>query len=120
VRELLLFAAAMALLSACSAISTGGDIDQVQINSDPPGVKAHTSFGQTCTTPCTITVSRNDEFMVFYEAPGYVPTEVPVITKSVTGVAAITRSLILGVADNHVPNPVYAQMVPAALASGQH
>jgi hypothetical protein len=64
-------------------------------------------------------VLRNDEFMVFYQAPGYIPMEVPVITKTVTGTAAIARSLILGVADNHVPNPVYAQMVPV-LVSSQH
>ena len=118
-RRVLLAVAAMAFLSACSAITAGGETDQVQINSEPPGVKAHTSLGQPCTTPCTITVLRNDEFMVFYEAPGYRPMEVPVITKTVTGVAAIARSLMLGVADNHVPNPVYAQMVPASVC-GQH
>jgi hypothetical protein len=58
-------------------------------------------------------VLRNDEFMVFYEAPGYMP----VITKAVTGAAAIARRYMLGVADNHVPNPVYAQMVPALVSS---
>jgi hypothetical protein len=118
-RRVLWAVTAMSFLSACSAISAGGETDQVQINSDPPGVKAHTSLGQSCTTPCTITVWRNDEFMVFYEAPGYMPMEVPVITKSVIGVAAIARSLILGVAGNHVPNPVYTQLVPA-LVSSQH
>jgi len=92
-------------------------MDQIQINSDPPGAKAHTSLGQTCTTPCTITVSRNDEFMVFYETPGYMPIEVPVITKTVTGVAYVTRSLVLGIADSHVPNPVYARMVPVSVSS---
>ncbi len=55
--------------------------------------------------------------MVFYEAPGYMPMEVPVITKTVTGVAYITQSLILGIADNHVPNPVYARMVPVLVSS---
>jgi hypothetical protein len=45
------------------------------------------------------------------------PIEVPVITKTVTGVAYITRSLILGIADNHVPNPVYARMVPVLMSS---
>jgi hypothetical protein len=116
-RRVLLAATAMAFLSACSAISDGGAMDQIQINSDPPGAKAHTSLGQTCTTPCTITVSRNDEFMVFYEAPGYMPIEVPVITKTVTGVAYVTRSLVLGIADSHVPNPVYARMVPVSVSS---
>jgi hypothetical protein len=118
-RGVLLAVAAMAFLSACSALSVESVVDRVQINSDPPGVKAHTSLGQTCTTPCTITVLRNDEFMVFYQAPGYRPMEVPVLTKAVTGVAAIARSYMLGIADNHVPNPVYAQMVPV-LVSSQH
>jgi hypothetical protein len=116
-RRVLLAVAAMASLSACSAITDGEVIDQVQINSDPPGVKVTTSLGQTCTTPCTITVLRNDEFIVFYQAPGYRPMEVPVLTKSVTSVAAIARNFMRGIADNHVPNPVYAQMMPAGVSA---
>jgi hypothetical protein len=60
---------------------------------------------------------RNDEFIVFYEAPGYRPMEVPVFTKAVTGVAATARSYMLGIADSHVPNPVYVQMVPVLVPS---
>src|SRR6266498_3289849 len=57
-------------LAGCATV-TRGTTSQVQIQSDPPGALAHTSTGFSCTTPCTITIPRKDEFSVVFSKPGY-------------------------------------------------
>ena len=111
-----------AALSGCATI-TRGTIDQVQIHSTPDGAHATTSIGQSCTTPCTLTVSRKDEFTVHYEMDGYQPQDVDVKTQVAgAGAAGFAGNVILGGiigmgADaatgatlEHVPNPVNADL----------
>jgi hypothetical protein len=83
----------------------------VQIESEPPGAEARTSGGQTCRTPCALAVPMAD-FTVTYTLTGYQPQTVPV------KFAAPDRSIDseLGSAPPPVvdPNPVYAELQPAA------
>ena len=58
-------------LSGCATI-TWGTTDQLQIVSDPSGADVRTSMGPTCITPCTLQVSRKDEFTVIISKPGFI------------------------------------------------
>jgi PEGA domain len=126
----ILFAAAavagLALTLAGCATITRGTTSQVQIQSEPPGALAQTSTGFSCTTPCTITVPRKDEFSVVFSKPGYRDETVDVKTQIAgAGAAGFAGNVILGGiigmgADaatgatlEHVPNPVSVTLVPA-------
>ena len=43
------------------------------IESNPAGAQAQTSFGKTCTTPCTMQVGESSDFTVAFTLAGYVP-----------------------------------------------
>ena len=105
-------------LSGCATI-TRGTSDQVQIISEPSGADARSSMGQTCVTPCTLQVSRKDEFTVTVSKPGFSEESVEVKTQVAgSGVAGFAGNVLLGGvigmgADaytgatlEHVPNPV--------------
>ena len=124
--------AALAALSlgGCATI-TRGTSDQIQITSEPSGVRATTSMGYSCTTPCSLTVSRKDEFVVKFEQAGYEPQEIPVKTEIAgTGAAGFAGNIVVGgivgmAADaatgatlEHIPNPVHADLAPVAVAPG--
>ena len=72
--------AAGLLLSGCATI-TRGTSNQVQIISDPSGADVRTSINQSCRTPCTLTVSRKDEFFVTVSKEGYSDETVQVRTQ---------------------------------------
>jgi hypothetical protein len=88
------------------------------IESDPPGADAKTSFGPSCRTPCMIPVPADREFTVNYSLNGYVPQVVPVRPRSgpdaTLDVAGGVGSDSYGVQPELAPNPVYAQLQPAA------
>lgn len=117
------FAAAIAL-GGCATI-TRGTTDQIQIHSSPDGARATTSLGQSCQTPCTLTVSRKDEFTVHFDKDGFSPQDVDVKTQVAgTGAAGFAGNIVFGGligmgADaatgatlEHVPNPVNADLAP--------
>jgi hypothetical protein len=114
-------------LGGCATI-TRGISDQIQITSEPSGVRATTSMGHSCTTPCTLTVSRKDEFTVKFEQAGYETQEVPVKTGVAgAGAAGFAGNIVIGgvvgmAADaatgatlEHIPNPVHADLQPIAV-----
>jgi hypothetical protein len=43
------------------------------IESNPGGAQAKTSFGKTCTTPCTMQVGEGNDFTVTFTLDGYMP-----------------------------------------------
>jgi hypothetical protein len=51
------------------------------IESNPGGAQAKTSFGQTCTTPCTMLIGESSDFTVTFTMPGYVSQTLPVHAK---------------------------------------
>lgn len=120
---------AAALLCAGCGTITRGTTEQLQILSEPPGAEARTSLGHQCETPCTITISRKDEFNVSIEKDGFQRAQVPVITEvSGAGGAAFAGNILLGgvvgmgadavtgAAYNHTPNPVFVTLKPLKAA----
>jgi hypothetical protein len=116
--RIFLIAASFAALTGCATL-TRGTTDQIQILSDPPDAVVTTSLGHSCRTPCTLTVSRKDEFTVAIEKEGYGRAQVPVITEIAgAGGAAFAGNILLGgvvgmgadaatgAAYSHTPNPV--------------
>lgn len=111
--------AVLALAVANCATVTRGTTSQVQIVSEPAEAEARTSLGHTCTTPCTIEVSRKSEFSVVVKKDGYADATVPVQTRVAgSGAAGFVGNVLLGgvvgmAADaatgatlEHYPNPV--------------
>lgn len=112
-------------LAGCATVTRGTN-SQVQIQSDPPGADVRTSTGFTCTTPCTMTVGRKDEFSVSFSKAGYEPEQVDLKTRIAgDGAAAgIVGNAILGgvigmAADaasgatlEHTPNPLKVILYP--------
>lgn len=83
----------------------------IQFESEPAGAEAKTSTGQTCRTPCALSVASSD-FTVSFALPGYQPQTVPVKITQVneppdpnTGETPAARL---------APNPVYVELQPAA------
>jgi hypothetical protein len=127
-RRILLIALAVASLGGCATV-TRGTTNNVQIVSEPNGASARTSFGHQCTTPCTLSVSRKDEFSVVVSAPGYEEQRVDVKTKLAgTGAAGFAGNIVAGgvvgmVVDastgatlEHSPNPITVKLRPLAAA----
>ena len=122
--KLLVCVAAGMAVSGCATI-TRGTTDQVQIISDPSGADVRSSMGPTCITPCTLQVSRKDEFTVTISKPGFVEENVPVKTQVAgSGAAGFAGNVLIGGiigmgADaytgatlEHVPNPVSVTLRP--------
>ncbi len=112
------------LLGGCATI-TRGTTDQLQIISDPPQADVHTSLNQQCVTPCTIQVSRSDQFAVVFSKPGYEDQTINVTTKIAgAGAAGFAGNLLVGgivgmgvdaatgATLEHVPSPVSATLRP--------
>jgi len=57
-------------LGACANLPSGS-MNAVRFVSDPPGARVTTSFGATCTTPCTLQAPRADDFAAAFELPGH-------------------------------------------------
>lgn len=106
-----------AWLGGCATIDRGAT-DQVHLLSEPAGAKATASFGASCVTPCSLDVSRRDEFSVTIEKAGYEPRRVVVTTRPTavgvgdfmenvtTAGAGMVVDAATGAALEHVPNPV--------------
>jgi len=116
---------AIAVLCAGCSTVTRGVTSQVQVVSNPSGATAHTSMGYQCMTPCTIQVSRKDEFTVTVSKAGYHSAEMPVRTQLAgAGAAGFAGNVILGgvvgmgvdaatgATLEHFPNPVNVTLTP--------
>ena len=95
-------------LAACSLslpsfdmFKSGPSTEVLRIESEPPGADARTSQGQTCRTPCELTLAPEAEFAVTVQLAGYQPQTLPV--------------RVDGKGDNKLqPNPLYVELQPAA------
>jgi hypothetical protein len=74
----------------------------LRVESEPPGADARTSQGQTCRTPCELTVPTEGELAVTVEMTGYQPQTLPVRPEGRGGDSRLQ------------PNPVYVELQPAA------
>jgi hypothetical protein len=75
----------------------------LRIESEPPGADARTSQGQTCRTPCELSVPASSELAVTVAMNGYQPQTLPVRVEGAGG--GDTRLQ---------PNPLYVELQPAA------
>jgi len=114
-RRAIAIALAGASLAGCSSFSMGDYFKstpptiQVQLESNPPGADATTSLGPGCKTPCSVSVAAPDAgFSVNYTLNKFEPATVPV---KVIRNPADFGSPATTVTD---PNPVYAELQPAA------
>jgi hypothetical protein len=74
----------------------------LRIESEPPGADARTSQGQTCRTPCELSVPTDSELAVTVQMSGYQPQTLPVHADGKGGDMRLQ------------PNPVYVELQPAA------
>lgn len=81
-RRALAVAIAGLSVASCSSTSTPSYFNAFKqkptttlllIESNPAGARAQTSFGKTCTTPCTMQVGESSDFTVTFALAGYVP-----------------------------------------------
>jgi hypothetical protein len=93
-------------LAACSMSMPSFDFSKsdpttqvLRIESEPPGADARTSQGQTCRTPCELTVPSDNELAVTVQMTGSQPQTLPVRADGKGGLQ---------------PNPVYVELLPAA------
>ncbi len=82
----------------------------VQLQSDPPGAEAKTSVGQSCKTPCAVSVPADKDFSVTFALAGYQPQTVPVQVTRAEALTGETSETIL------TPNPVAVELEPAPKA----
>ena len=97
------------LLSACSMsmpsfdfLKSGPATEILRIESEPPGADARTSQGQTCRTPCELSVPASSELAVTVALTGYQPQTLPVRVENGGGDTRLA------------PNPLYVELQPAA------
>jgi hypothetical protein len=112
-------------LSGCATVINGTS-QKYQIRSDPEGALATLSNGQTCTTPCELSLKRRHDLRIDFERDGYEPAYV--LVQSRTG-GALAGNLLLGGlvgglvdssngASNHLhPRPLHLRMVPVGSGS---
>ncbi len=101
-------------LAGCSSFSmpemfkSPPPVVTVQLESLPPGAEARTSTGQSCKTPCSVSLSAENTFTVTFSLPKY---------QSETVQAQVIRDPANPGATVD-PNPVYAELQPAAPTKG--
>jgi len=99
-------------LAACSMsmpsldfFKSGAATEVLRVESEPPGADARTSQGQSCRTPCELTVPSGGEMSVSYALNGYQPMTLQVRPESPSqtyGEGGVRLQ----------PNPVYAELQP--------
>ncbi|TYC56097.1 PEGA domain-containing protein [Rhodobacterales bacterium] len=112
-------------LSGCASV-TRGTTETVVIHASPEGAQIATNIGLTCnTSPCSLQVSRKQEFEVTVSKEGYKTQKVHVSTQVAPGgVAGLAGNVIIGgvigigvdsvtgATLDHLPNPVLVELIP--------
>jgi hypothetical protein len=95
------------MLAACSATMPNLNLDFMKsvpqaetlaIESEPPGAEAKTSLGQSCLTPCQLSVQPGSEFSVMLALKGYQSQTVSVRAEGATAPPRLR------------PNPVHVDL----------
>jgi hypothetical protein len=102
-------------LAACSTSMPSMDFfkstpptEVLRVESEPPGADARTSQGQSCRTPCELTVQSGGEMTVSFALNGYQPQTVQVRPDVAAASSSYSDS---GSTSNRLqPNPVYAEL----------
>jgi hypothetical protein len=118
--------AALAVGLAGCATATRGTNETVIVYASPKGAQIATSVGLTCnTSPCSLQVSRKQEFSVTVTKDGYQTQTIHVGTKVAPGgVAGMAGNVLIGgvigvgvdsvsgATLDHSPNPVLVELIP--------
>lgn len=113
-RRVFVVAVAGVGLAGCSSFSFDSlkpapPMVQVPVESLPPGAEARASNGQTCKTPCTLNVPAGEAgFSVTFTMNKFQPATVPVQVIYSPGDLTTPASTTIE------PNPVFAELKPAA------
>jgi len=111
-RNIVIVAAGLGL-AGCSSVSMPEMFKStppavtVQLESLPVGAEARTSTGQSCKTPCSVSVPAAENFMVTFALPKFQPETVQVQVIRQPGDATTPEGVLVD------PNPVYAELQPA-------
>jgi PEGA domain len=107
----LTLAACSASLSSWNFLKSAPTSEALRIESEPPGADARTSSGQSCRTPCELTVPPGSEFSVTLALNGYQPQTVsvrpeapPEGQRDADGFGGVAKL---------APNPIYVELQPA-------
>ena len=92
----------------------------VQLESIPVGAEAKIASGQSCKTPCSLSVPAADGFSVTFSAPKYQSETVPVLVIRQQADASGSPDYAQGQSAVTVvdPNPVFAELKPAGPQKG--
>jgi hypothetical protein len=109
------------MLAGCESLQTlqvpsfglgkGSEPITLKLETDPPGAEAKLSTGGTCVTPCALPVVAGSDINVSFSLARYQP-------RSVTVRAIAAEQNFIGMESAPArfdPNPVYAELQPAAL-----
>ena len=119
-RRLFVISLAGIALSGCASFSVPG-LDfltpsppqaALQLESSPQGAEAHTSAGPSCRTPCSVSVPVAP-LTVTFTLDRFQPQTVSV-QPTQTSVAGSSIDMPASVVTEFDPNPVFAQLAPAA------
>lgn len=87
---------------------SGPATEVLRIESEPPGADARTAEGQSCRTPCELTVPATGEVAISFALQGYNPQ-----TINVRAEAPAAASYAEASPARMQPNPVYAELTPS-------
>jgi hypothetical protein len=96
-------AACSASLSGLSFMKSTPPTETVRIESDPPGAEAKTALGQSCRTPCELSLDGASETSLTLSLTGYQAQTVSI--RPETSDPAISGPKL-------APNPVFTQLQP--------
>jgi len=85
----------------------------VRLESEPPGADAPTSGGQSCRTPCSLTVSARGDFTVNFSLNGYQPQSVAAHVAAPDDLRGDSEFSSSSGEPRVVPNPIFAALDPA-------
>jgi hypothetical protein len=96
-------------VAACSAsmpslnfLSSSPPSEALRFESEPAGAEVKTSLGQTCRTPCELTVQVAPEMSATFALSGYQPQTISVRSEASGGLSAPRLA----------PNPVHVELRP--------
>src|SRR5205807_4891164 len=99
-------------VAACSAsipslnfLNSSPSTAALRFESEPPGAEVKTSSGQTCRTPCELTVQVAPELSATFALNGYQPQTISLRTEAGSGFNSARLA----------PNPVYVELRAAAV-----
>lgn len=109
IMRLLLVSACVLSAAGCSSWPLSESSQSLQLSSTPAGATATTSMGQSCQTPCSLTVTGNSDFTVTFAQSGYLPQTITVAAHDSDN----PLQRIVGGSAQFMPNPVSAQLETA-------